>query len=439
MQTTSNISFNDLVEKYLGKRLPKDLADPVSMSAQPSKAKEFIEQVLRLMEQSGYPATSITPFFIRWLSTIKTMLPCAWGGQIPPITMPNRHGKLDAYIKAQDRFNGTKAPVFLDMGCGFPPITTSDTAKALPDWQVFGVDYSFPDYIVYNEEGHYACFTENGDFQYFQALMSLSGRAMYQDPEGTKKHFTDLFSTLKEQGSAPNENGNGNTSKTLEMDGARLIHNHVLNFETDNLNLIKSNISDVKLPPVKVIRCMNVHVYFDPDTRKKMLVQAGELLDDDGLMIVGTNGLSIQSRYFVYEKKAVDLMCREFAFSPDNLGPISFMPWYALHDNDPETMLLSRLSGTIRSDDRFWSDFSNAMDKLLEENHICRRGPDDFFQVPKEEMLPEEYMAKTVSIWQELSSKGYVAGAVEVLKKAGYTAWENAVGDIAILPPSDSI
>jgi len=396
-------------------------------------------QVLQLMAQSGYPATSITPYFIRWLSTIKTMLPFAWGGQIPPITMPNRHGKLDAYIKGQNRFNGAKAPVFLDMGCGFPPITTSDTAKALSDWQVFGVDYSFPDYIVYNKEGHYACFNGNGDFQYFQAFMSPSGRTMYQDPEGTKKYFTDLFSTLKEQGSPSNENGNGNTGKTLEVGGARLIHNHVLNFETDNLNFIKSNISDVKLPPVKVIRCMNVHVYFDPDTRKKMLVQTGELLEDDGLMIVGTNGLSIQSRYFVYEKKAERLACSEFAFSLDNLGSISFMPWFALHENDPETLLLSKLSKTIRSDDRFWPDFSNAVDNLMEKNEICRRGPDDFFQVPRKEILPREYMAKTVSIWRKIRSNGYIDGAVEVLKVAGYDAWKNVAGDIAIKPLSDSM
>ncbi len=102
-------------------------------------------------------------------------------------------------------------------------------------------------------------------------------------------------------------------------------------------------------------------------------------------------------------------------------------------------MLLSKLSGTIRSDDRFWPDFSNAMDKLLEENQVCWRGSDGFFQVPKEEILPQEFMAKAVSIWQALDSKGYVDGAVEVLKKANYHAWKNSVGDIAINPLSDSM
>lgn len=435
MKSTPEMSFNDLVEKHLGNRLPREMANPIAMSEQPPEAKRFIVHVLQLMKQAGYPATSFTPYFIRWLSTIKNMLPCAWGGKIPPLTLPNRHRKLDVYIKGQDRFNQTKAPVFLDMGCGFPPITTSDTAKTLSDWQVFGVDYSFPDYIVYDKEGHYACFDKNGSFQYFQALLTPGGRALYQDPKGTRKYFNKLFLTLKEQGSQ----SFGNPYETDGKDGSRLIHNHVLNFETDNLRLIKSDINDVNLPPAKVIRCMNVHVYFDTDTRKKMLIKAGELLDEDGLMIVGTNGLAVQSRYFIYEKKTCNLTCSEFAFSPDNLGHVSHMAWFALHENDPESIFLAKLSRTVRSDDTFWPDFSDAMDRLLEENEICWRGSDGFFQVPKQEMLFSEYMAKGVSMWQELDSKGYVDGAVEVLKKAGYDAWKNSVGDIAIQPVSNSM
>lgn len=430
MQNRSDMSFNDLVETYLGKRLPREIADPISMADQSPDAKEFILRVLRLMNQAGYPATSLTPYFTRWISTIKNMLPSAWGGLIPPITLPNRHIKLDAYIKGQNRFNGAQAPVFLDMGCGFPPITTSDTAKTLSDWQVFGVDYSFPDYIVYNSEGHYACFDKNGDFQYFQALINPSGRALYQDPEGTKKYFNTLFSNLKTQAFP----STGNTSETLEKDGSRLIHNHVLNFETDNLSLIKSDVRDINLPPVQVIRCMNVHLYFDPNTREKMVAQAGKLLADDGLLIVGTNGLSVQGRYFVYEKKDGDLIASEFAFSPDNLGPISFMPWFALHENDPESMFLTELSRKIRSDDTFWPDFSNAMDKLLAENEICWLRGDGFYQVPREEMPPSEYLPKGVAIWQTLDSKGYVDGMVETLKKADYDAWKNVVGDIAVKP-----
>ncbi|MDD9301713.1 MAG: hypothetical protein HUK40_04930 [Desulfobacter sp.] len=432
MQNTAEASFNELVEKYLGGPLPRDMTDRISMSEHPAEAKKFVVRALKLMNRSNYPITSLSPYFIHWLSTIKTILPSAWGGQIPPITLPDRHRKLDAYIKNQTRFKGKKALVFLDMGCGFPPITASDTAKALTDWQVYGVDYSFPDYIVYDKEGHYACFDKSGRYQYFQALMSRNGRALYQDPTATRKYFTRLFSTLKDQG-VPFP---GKTLKLFEKDGCRLIRNHVLNFESENLCLIKSDIKDIRLPPVMVIRCMNVHVYFDPDTRKKMVAQAGKFLERDGLMIVGTNGLAIQARYFVYEKKKEGLACKAFAFSPDNLGPISFMPWFTLHENDPEALALSRLSRIIRSHETFWPEFSNAVDRLLAEKGICRRRGDHFFQVPAQELLPREYMARGAAIWQELDSKGYVDGAVEVLNKAGYEAWKNPVGDIAVNPLS---
>lgn len=430
MNNTSDMSFNDLVEKHLGKRLPPEMAEPVSMSDQPQEAKDFIYRLLQLMKKAGYSATSFSPHLIRWLSTIKTMLPCAWGGQIPPITMPNRHRKLDAYVKNQDQFNGEKTPVFLDLGCGFPPMTTSDTAKALPHWRVFGVDYSFPDYIVFNEEGHYACFDLNGDFLYFQAMMIPTGRELYQDPKGTRKYFNRLFLRLQKDGLSPHKD----KSRIVEKDGCRLIQNHVHDFETDNLSFIKSDICDVDLPPVKVIRGMNVYIYFDPDTRKKMLKQTARFLDDDGIMIVGTNGLSIQTRYFVYKKNATGLFTHEFAFSPDNMGPISFMPWFTIHENDPEAMALAELSKVIRSNTSFWTDFSNDIDMLLKENEICRRGPDGFFQFPKEEMQFSEYMLKIRSIWNELDNKGYTDGAIGVLKKAGYTAWKNRVGDIAVKP-----
>ncbi len=75
----STLSFNDLVEKYLGKPLPRDMADSISMSEYPPGAKEFIVRALKLMNQSGYPVTSLSPYFVRWLSTIKNILPSAWG------------------------------------------------------------------------------------------------------------------------------------------------------------------------------------------------------------------------------------------------------------------------------------------------------------------------------------------------------------------------
>ena len=51
--------------------------------------------MLTLMKRAGYGVEQFNLALIRWLSvTIPTMLPRAWGGRIPPITMPGRHQKL---------------------------------------------------------------------------------------------------------------------------------------------------------------------------------------------------------------------------------------------------------------------------------------------------------------------------------------------------------
>lgn len=434
MQNISDCTFNDLVEKYLGNRLPPEMAEQLSMSDQSPEAKNFILRLLQLMKEAGYPATSFTPYLIRWLSSIKTMLPSAWGGKIPPLTLPDRHKRLDIYVKGQKRFSQNEVPVFLDMGCGFPPVTTLDTANDLSDWRVFGVDYSFPAYIVYNQDGHYASFDKNGNFQYFQALMIPSGRSLYQDPEGTRNYFKTLFSKLQKDASLID----GNKSETVEKDGCRLIYNHVVNFETDNLSFINSDICKVNLPPAQAIRCMNVFLYFDVKTRTKMVEQTSKLLDENGIMIVGTNGLSIQSRYFVYENNSKGPVASEFAFSPDNLGHMSFMPWFTIHENDPEALMLAHLSETIRSDNTFWQDFGSEMEKLQKVYEFCWRRPDGFFQVPEQEQPMSEYMPKVKSMWNQLDADGYVDGAVGVLKKAGYEAWKNCAGDIAIKPLAEA-
>ena len=432
MQTHEEFSFNALVKTHLGQALPKELGDAINMAKEPEDARQFIHRFFPLMKTAQYPVTDFTPIFMRWLSSIKHMLPRAWGGCIPPITLPCRHQKLDLYIKGLDRFDEKNGPVFLDLGCGFPPVTTSETAKHLPLWQVFGVDRSFPFYILYTQEGYYACFNEAGEFKYFQSFGPPAGRSLIQNPEKTKQQFNALFSTMKPKAGSEGFPEN----RTVEKNGCRLICEHVKDFENQNLSFIQADISDTGLPKADVIRCMNVHVYFSAPVRQEMTDRSGELMKDGGVMITGTNGLAIQSRYWVHEKKGRKLDCREFAFSPDNLSPFCFMAWFTLHDNDPESWLLSRLMGTIRSDDAFQKEFSRTLDQYLEEQEVCRRRPDGYLQMISEEMPQAEYHRKNAAIWQQMDKDGFIDQAVTVLEKAGYSAWKNHVGDIAVHPLS---
>ncbi len=436
METIQEQSFDTLVEQYLGTDLPQHLSGAISLPELPSDTQEFIIRLLCLMKRSGYSATEFSPTLTRWLSTtIPSMLPRAWGGLIPPITVPDRHKKLDDYITKQHWSAGNGPHIFVDIGCGFPPITTADTAGKLPDWQIYGVDRSFADYVLYDSNGHYACFDQEGEFLYFQALMDFTGRALYADPQGTRNRFNRLFADLL----SLLKNPDNASSETVEKDGNRLVHHHVRDFETNNLTFIKSDIMDLKIKSAKVIRCMNILIYSTPEIRKKMLVQAGGLLDDDGILIAGTNGIGVQSRYAVYQKGKDSLFPGEFAFSLDNLGHISFMPWFTIHKNDPEAVLLAELSGIIRADRFFWPGFSSRMDELLLSQGICRRGADGFLHFPEEDMAPTEYLKRNAILWEQVEEEGYTDGAVDILGRAGYDAWKNPAGDIAVRPPANCL
>ena len=428
--------FNDLVERHLGARLPQQLAAAVDFTKLPPDTQAFIQRMLALMKRAGYGVEQFNLGLIRWLSvTIPTMLPKAWGGRIPPITLPGRHQKLDAYVAGEYCPPFDKAPLFVDIGCGFPPVTPAESARALPDWHVYGVDRSFADFVLYDPAGHYACFDQAGKFQYFQASMDPSGRALYEDPSGTRQRFESLYADLAPQ--LPESDGAA--SLQVEEDGNKLIQHHIRDFETDNLTLIKEDLLQLDLPPATVIRCMNLLIYFEPQSKKKMLSHAAKLLADDGMLIAGTNGYGIQTRYAIYRKSGDGLIPTEFAFSLDNLGHIVFMPWFSMHENDPEAMLLADLTGAIRSNQQFWPAFSERLDELLKAQGICIRGPDGFLQPLTEEMPLAEYLQKNATVWQQLVEDGYPARSVEALERNAHKAWINSVGDIAIEPPIGSL
>ena len=390
--------------------------------------------MLALMERAGYPISGFTPHLIRWLSiTVPSILPGAWGGCIPPITTPDRHQKTDTYVSRQGFTAGSGPLRFMDVGCGFPPLTTADTARNLPEWKVVGVDRLFADYLLIDHDGHYACFDRDGAFLYFQAMMDISGRALYANPDAAKRRFEHLYAKLRPLLPA----SDGSRSASIEKDGIKLIHNHIKNFEAKNLSFIQSDIEDLNGPIARVIRCMNVLLYFDSKEKKRILTKLADLVENGGILIAGTNGMGIQTRYTVYEKDANGLLPREFAFSLDNLGDIAVMPYFTIHEADEEAMLLADLFRTIRSDRSFWSGFCDRLDGILEKRGGCRRRSDGFLEIVKEPATTKEYLKNNLLLWKQMAEAGYADMVVDVLIKAGYKVWKNSVGDIAMQPPID--
>ena len=264
-------AFNALVAQFLGGHLPEEMAAAISFPALPTDVKRFISRMLILMQKTDFPVTDFTPTLIWQLSNIMPgFLPCAWSGRAPPLTLPKRNAKIDAYVVKHPWPDRLVNPVFVDMGCGFPPITTLDAAAALSGWRVFGVDRSFFDYVVYEADGNYACFNGQGVFQYFQPRMDLAGIRMYQKPAEVRLRFEKIFDDLHPLLSkAPDQNSDQNSdraSKTVEKNGHTLGHHPIRNYEALNVTFIESEMEDARVPPAHAIRCMNTLIYFEPET-----------------------------------------------------------------------------------------------------------------------------------------------------------------------------
>jgi len=423
--------FNSLVEAYLGSRLPQALASLINFGALPPDAQAIIRRMLELMRRAEYPITEFNPQMIELLSTVTPgMLPSAWGGRIPPLTASGRHRKLDVYIARESSFLDTGDPLLIDLVCGFPPLTTVDTAKHLHDWFVLGVDRSFARYVLYDPDGRYACFDSDGIFLYFQSPQI----PLRDTPQQTRERFKAFFAELHPRLGTPDKNGRAEVSQK----GYRLICNHVLDFEMPNLQFLEADLENLHSPSARVIRCMNVLLYFEKNARNRMRQKIGALIEPEGVLIEGFNHpFGIYARYMVYFKKSSGLLPNAFAFSLDNLRPLGIGPWLALEDNDEQVELLADLTGAIRRDTVFWPEFNRRVDSLQEKIGICSRGKDGYNYFTEKTLTepPQTLMKKTSDLWQQIDTEGGTDAVVEALSRAGYRAWKNRIGDIAVEPP----
>jgi hypothetical protein len=89
----------------------------------------------------------------------------------------------------------------------------------------------------------------------------------------------------------------------------------------------------------------------------------------------------------------------------------------------------------------FWSDFSRRVDALQAQFGIGTRDPDGFLRFSDEARTapPLVVAEKTKALWEQMAEEGYAEGAAAALGRAGYEAWINAVGDIAVRPPEQSL
>lgn len=147
----------DLNTRFFNGELSKQFVDKLlQLPIDRPDVFAFAERMFGFMSSAGMPAKDMSVVLGEILGTLLgRILPDAWEGRVPPITLQGRHAIVDQYIKTNPWISsGNKS--MLDVGCGFPPYTTLETANYFPGWSITGLDPSLPVYLIYDTEGNYA-------------------------------------------------------------------------------------------------------------------------------------------------------------------------------------------------------------------------------------------------------------------------------------------
>ncbi len=413
---------NDLNDRFFNGELSKLFLEKLEqLPVDRPDVFAFIERMFAYIHATGIPARDMSLMQADILgSLLSRILPGAWEGRVPPITVMGRHAVIDQYIKSNP-WRSSNGKSMLDIGCGFPPYTTIETATFFPDWHITGADPSLPVYLVQDEEGNYATLDENKSSVYFQPAIPTveNWNSLLKDPAATKKRFEDLLVDLLSK-------SNGESHPDLE-------HNPIKNYEQENLSFIKGGIGQIAIEPKDVIRCFNVLYYFDDKFLENALTWFAKNTRDGGIVIVGGDwAASTESYYNVYKKVGEELVNKEFAFSLDCVCPFGIVTWYTNHNDDRQKAELVNYVRIIREDTSFMEEFYEFHDAQRIKHKMCARDEEGYYGDIDPSIQPQELWSNVSTVLNELNQEGFNQRAVDVLRNKGLDARVNEVGHIAI-------
>jgi hypothetical protein len=393
--------------------------------------RAFVERMFRMMQRSGFAASDLSTLHGDVLGgLLARLLPETWSGRVPPITLAGRHRKIDELVSLRAAQNGSGPGVFLDVACGFPPLTTIETADALPDWQIVGLDPALPTYLVHDDAQNHALFDAAGRATYFQPVVPTAENwfSLLEDWQRSRDRFESLLESLLVERARQ-----GGDAERFEYGGAVLETRPEATYERPNLRFVRGDLEAAPHGGADVVRCFNMLYYFDDGFRVNALATFSKLLRDGGLLVAGGDwAYTTECRYFTYVKRGDRLEPSEFAFSLDNVSPLAILPWYTLHDDTREVLLLARLVGELRRDQLFLKACLAVGDSLRASCGVCPRGADGYYEGVASHVPPAEVWQRGAQISEGLASPELAAMAVDILARAGFTARVNEVGHIAI-------
>lgn len=425
--------LDHLSETYFDGRLSPEIRGLLApIGDEREEVQRFVERMCRHMRRQRIEAEDFSET-MAWIVGyfLPKLLPGAWGGSVPPITSEGRHRAIDDYLACNPWHALRPGHHLLDLGCGFPPITARDSARRFPEVHVTAADPSLARYLVRHENGDYACFDSDAELLYFQPGANAVERweGLYRDPETTRSRFRrHLVAAIGEWG------GSDTRAARSERGEFTVLKNPVLEFSTSNIAFAREGIGAEGLGSYDVVRCLNVLCYFDRAFRDRTLDWMTDVLAEGGIVLTGVNWTrSRHSRLTVLRREGGSMVAKEFAFSIENVRPLEMAAWFALHDDDYELAALTQLIRVIRSKEDFRRTFDGRMDELLASTGFTSRRANGYLGFLDETVSSDPLQAAD-TVGRQLEDEGFAEGAAELLRAAGYDAWVNCIGHVAVDP-----
>ena len=349
-------------------------------------ALALIDRAIAWCEHAGIEACNFTLLQAGTLGLrVPDPVPEACSATIPPVARRGQHRRIDEYVLQTPWRTASRAGVFVDLGCGFPPLASVDTAEALgAHWEVIGVDLERHPALPPDANDQYACPTGDG--------------------------------------------------------GIRSERSPLARFSMPNLRFVRGDVRDVRVGEIDVVRCFNVLAHFDQEFRARALAHLASQLKPGGLLLCGTDGTDTSAaHYSVYRLERGTLMQKEFAFGIDNIRPVSAIPFLSFHDGNPEMARLADVVAVLRADETFRRDYDAALDRILEDLQLCARAPDGTLGGVPPGTGGDDLDRRLAAIEARLSVEGWVGEAIATLRRHGVDAWANCAGHVGVGPHAHDI
>lgn len=359
-------------EDYFGRKLSQACLEEFDqIDTQDRELVNFVDTFLFYWNMAGLEARNCSPLAARFLSRMaKSYMPSLWA-KIPPITSEERLQIIDHVVQDVLGISADQDIRFLDIGCGYPPVTTIETSNACPKWTCVGTDPNFPASILFDADKAVGCFDEIGTLVYIQYLEG----ALQPSPEKVEQDKQRL--TLEGQ-----RIQSDNLLKNTLLEDEQFVVDPVKHYERDNLSFHTTTLLEFATDePFDLIRCMNVFMYFDRNAILDNIKQAKMLLRDSGMFIFGNvieSGYA--SRYVVYQKCGTTLTPKLFGMDLGKLNQKDGNGWWAFHRDQPDTLFLAKVVRLVAENEELFGKVLEASDRVEQEFGYSFRDQDGYLK-----------------------------------------------------------